>query len=133
MSPDPTQTAPPIRDVGPVGTEAEPEAEVARLVRAQLHRVAARDDARVRARLLGDLLVVTIEQPLTRYEARIVEHGGADQVREARRGFHELMRGPLVAGVEACLGRQVVAFLHDHQLAPDVSVQTFLLEPGTAR
>lgn len=45
-----------------------------------------------------------------------------------RRRFQRTMKEDLVAAVEENTGREVVAFLSDHHIDPDIAVEVFVLK-----
>jgi uncharacterized protein YbcI len=80
-----------------------------------------------------NIVVVVLQDTMSRAERRLVARGGAATVRRLREAFHEGMHDELVEAVEQLTGRRVVALLNDAELEPDVSVELFVLdEPVTA-
>ena len=48
---------------------------------------------------------------------------------DMRRRFQRTMKDDLVAAVEENTGREVLAFLSDHHIDPDIAVEIFILKP----
>ena len=49
-----------------------------------------------------------------------------------RKAFQGTMRHDLIDGIEAILGRTVIAFMSDNHIDPDVDVEVFLLASSDA-
>ena len=82
-----------------------------------------------------NVVVVVMEDTMTRGEKNLVANGQVEDARTARASFSEMMRGDLVAAVEELTGAAVVAFLSDSSAEPDVAVQVYVLDrqvPGDA-
>jgi uncharacterized protein YbcI len=92
-----------------------------------------RGPTRSRTSFGRDVVTVVLEETLTKAERRLVEEGEGDTVISTRRTFQRTMRRDLVAAVEGHTGRRVIAFLSDHHLGPDISVEVFVLEPAAHR
>jgi uncharacterized protein YbcI len=76
-----------------------------------------------------DLVVVVLDDILTKHERRLADDGEAGHVLEGRALLQEAMREELVAIVEKHTSRGVRAFLSANGVNPDLSVEIFLLEP----
>ena len=75
-----------------------------------------------------NVVVVVMEDTMTRGEKNLVANGQAEGARATRASFSEMMRGDLVAAVEELTGAAVVAFLSDSSAEPDVAVQVYVLD-----
>jgi len=91
-----------------------------------------RGPTRARTSFGRDLVVVVLEETLTKAERRLVSDGEGETVVNARRTFQRTMRTDLVEAVERLTGRAVVAFLSDQSVTPDVAVEAFTLKPETS-
>lgn len=89
-----------------------------------------RGPTRARTSFGRDLVAVVLEETLTKAERRLVAEGEIEAVLATRRTFQRTMREDLIAAVERVTGRTVAAFLSDQHVAPDVSVEIFVLEPA---
>lgn len=78
----------------------------------------------------ADLIVVVLHDTLTKGERSLVADGRAQLVRDMRRAYQDTMGAELTAGIEEISGREVVAFLSDNHIDPDIAVETFVLRPA---
>lgn len=77
-----------------------------------------------------DLVVVVLHDTLTKGERSLVADGRAQLVRDMRKAYQDTMGAELTAGVEEITGRNVVAFLSDNHIDPDIAIETFVLRPA---
>jgi uncharacterized protein YbcI len=84
---------------------------------------------RTRTRMLDDVIVVELEDVLTRAEYTLIAAGREEQIRETRQVFEQANRAAFVQAVEEITGRTVRAFLSQIHFEPDLAVAIFLLEP----
>ena len=88
-----------------------------------------RGPTRARTTINGEWIFVTLIDTLTKGERTLASNGRADFVRESRKAFQAMMRDEFVAEVEGLTGRQVIAFLCDNHIEPDVAIEAFQLAP----
>jgi uncharacterized protein YbcI len=88
-----------------------------------------RGPTKARTSISRDLVSVVMADTLTKGERRLVENGKADLVLEIRQEFQRAMRHDLVAAVETITEREVVAFMSDNHIDPDMAVESFVLRP----
>ena len=74
-------------------------------------------------------VIVVLRDALLKAERSLVKDGHADAVIDMRRRFQRTMKGALVQAVEENTGREVLAFLSDHHIDPDIAVEIFILKP----
>lgn len=103
-------------------------AEISNLVVRLLSLYTGRGPTKARTSIDGDLVTVVLRDTLTKGEHRLVADGRAELVLRMRKAYQQTMREELVGGVEALMGRNVVAFLSDNHIDPDVAVEVFVLE-----
>ena len=109
--------------------ERSPAVAIANAI-VQIHKEAyGKGATRARTRMLDDIVVVELEEVLTRVEQTLVAAGREDQIRETRQVFQQAHRETFVAAIEAVTGRTVRAFMSQIHFDPDVAVEIFLLEP----
>lgn len=108
---------------------ADQPAAVSRLVVRTVSEYTGRGPTKVRAYISGDIVAVVMRDTLTKAERSLIDSGQGDLVVQIRRAFQQTMKPDFVPGIEAITGRTVMAFLSDHQIDPDVAVETFVLEP----
>ena len=88
--------------------------------------------ARTRTVMGGDYVACFLEDIYTPLERTLIDAGRFQAVRTQRQAFQQTMRGKFTNAVEELTGREVVAFLSESHLDPDLSVETFILRPTTA-
>lgn len=76
----------------------------------------------------GTIVVAVMEEALTRAERSLASNGEREAVLAMRRLFQRTMRDALTASVEKLTGRNVVAFLSDNHLDPEMAVEIFVLD-----
>jgi uncharacterized protein YbcI len=91
-----------------------------------------RGPTRAKTYINQDLLTVVLQDTLTRGERSLVEAGRAGDVLHTRHVFQQTMRDDLVEAVERLTGRKVAAFLSSNHIAPDLAIESFMLEPEEA-
>jgi uncharacterized protein YbcI len=74
-------------------------------------------------------VLVVLRDTLLKGERILVNDGHVDAVIAMRRRFQQTMRADLIAAVVEHTGREVVAFLSDHHVDPDVAAEVFILKP----
>ncbi len=74
-------------------------------------------------------VIVVLRDALLKAERSLVQDGHADAVIDMRRRFQRTMKTALVEAIEVNTGREVLAFLSDHHIDPDIAVEVFILKP----
>ena len=74
-------------------------------------------------------VLVVLRDTLLKGERILVNEGHVDAVIDMRRRFQRTMRTDLVAAVVEHTGREVIAFLSDHHVDPDIAAELFILKP----
>jgi uncharacterized protein YbcI len=82
---------------------------------------------RAKTYIVEDLVVVVLEESLTRAEKTLAERGEREAIAHIRRRFQEQMADEFTTVVERATGRKVRVFLSQTNIEQDVSVATFLL------
>jgi uncharacterized protein YbcI len=93
-----------------------------------MHEHTGRGPTRARTTLGDDLVVCVLADALTNSERRLVDAGEERFVLEQRGMFQRLMRDEAVAAIEGLTGRDVLAFMSNNHIDPDVAVETFVLK-----
>jgi uncharacterized protein YbcI len=91
-----------------------------------------RGPTKARTYLNDDLVTVVLQDTLTKGERSLVSDELDELVLAMRKAFQGTMRRDLIAGIEEILDRQVIAFMSDNHIDPDVAVEVFLLAPTGA-
>jgi uncharacterized protein YbcI len=80
--------------------------------------------------LLGDdLLACVLGGVYTDVEKTMIELQRSTIVRETRSAFQAAMQHRFIAAVEQLSGRDVLAFISNHHVGPDIEIELFVLEP----
>jgi len=74
-------------------------------------------------------VIVVLRDALLKAERSLVKDGHAEAVIDMRRRFQRTMKADLVAAIEKHTGREVLAFLSDHHIDPDIAAEVFILKP----
>jgi uncharacterized protein YbcI len=74
------------------------------------------------------VVVVIMEEVLTKAERSLVEAGRGDQALSMRHEFQNAMKDDLVDAVEGLTGRKVEVFMSDNHLMPDMAAELFVLD-----
>jgi uncharacterized protein YbcI len=77
----------------------------------------------------NDLVVVVLHDTLTKGEQSLVADGRAQLVRDMRKAYQDTMGPELTAGIQEITAREVIAFLSDNHIDPDIAIETFVLRP----
>jgi uncharacterized protein YbcI len=79
--------------------------------------------------LEGDLLACVLEGVYTDVEKTMIELQHTTIVQETRSAFQNAMQHKFIADIERLSGRDVLAFISNHHVGPDVEIKLFLLKP----
>ena len=104
-------------------------AAVSNAVVGLVRQCTGRGPTQARTSISRDLVSVVMADTLTKAERRLADDGKADLVLQIRHEFQKTMRDDLVAAVEAITEREVVAFMSDNHIDPDMAVESFVLRP----
>lgn len=91
-----------------------------------------RGPTKARAVIRDDVVVVIMQDTLTKAETTLASRGLSHTVHDIRRNFQETMREDASAIIERLTGRRVISFMSDHDVANDVASEVFVLEPDRA-
>ena len=87
-----------------------------------------RGPTKARTTLDADLVVVLLQDNMTKGEKSLVHAGKAAEVLQIRRTFQETMRAELIEAVERLTKRHVVSFMSANDIDPDAAAEIFLLD-----
>jgi uncharacterized protein YbcI len=83
-----------------------------------------------RTRMLGDdLLVCVLGGVYTDVEKTMIELQRSTIVQETRSAFQTAMQKRFIDEVERLTGRDVLAFISNHHVGPDIEIEIFMLNP----
>ncbi len=80
----------------------------------------------------GDLLACVMGGVYTDVEKTMIELQRSTIVQETRSAFQTAMQHKFIADVERLSGRDVMAFISNHHVGPDIEVELFMLKPHTS-
>jgi uncharacterized protein YbcI len=112
----------------PRPTGSDLNAALARLVTRYYRENTGRGPTKTQAFYRGEVLVVVLEDTLTRAEQSLVARGRRDAVLHMREAFQDTMRTEMVATVEDLTGAGVRAFMSANSIDPDITVEMFILD-----
>jgi uncharacterized protein YbcI len=87
-----------------------------------------RGPTKARTTIRDNVVVVMLEQTLTKGEQNLVRKGREDKVIEIRHEFQEAMREECVAEIATLTGRRVTAFMSANHIDPDIAAEIFVLD-----
>jgi uncharacterized protein YbcI len=93
-----------------------------------LREYTGRGPTKARTTIRDNVVVVILEQTLTKGEQSLVLKGRADKVLEIRHEFQNAMRQECCERVAGLTGREVVAFLSSNHIDPDLGAEIFILD-----
>jgi uncharacterized protein YbcI len=80
--------------------------------------------------LLGDdLLACVLGGVYTDVEKTMIEMQRTPMVQETRSAFQNAMQQKFITAVESLSGREVLAFISNHHVGPDMEIELFMLKP----
>ena len=88
-----------------------------------------RGPTKARTSIRSDVIVVLMEDTLTKAERSLVDDGKGDEVLHTRESLQRTMRVALSEAVEDAVGRKVLAFMSSNHIEPDLACEVFVLEP----
>ena len=117
--------APPAPLIGDALLAAVTDAMVA------LHqRYHHREPVSAKSMLLGDdLLACVMGGVYTDVEKTMIELQRSTIVQETRNAFQEAMRDKFISEIRRLSGRNVMAFISNHSIGPDIEIELFFLTP----
>jgi uncharacterized protein YbcI len=77
----------------------------------------------------GDLLACVLGGVYTDVEKTMIELQRTTIVRETRSAFQNAMQHKFISAVERLSGRDVLAFISNHHVGPDMEIELFMLKP----
>jgi len=87
-----------------------------------------RGASRARTVMGADYVICFLEDIYTPVERTLIEAGRFESVQETRTAFQDTMRETFSDAVEELTGREVVGFLSQVHVDPDLAVETFILK-----
>jgi uncharacterized protein YbcI len=94
-----------------------------------MHRYTGRGPVRARTTIDDNLIVCVLGATLTKAEQQLVESGRDKVVLRGRRAIQDSLADDAISMVEELTDRDVVAFLSNNHIDPDLAVEIFVLAP----
>jgi uncharacterized protein YbcI len=110
-----------------------PSAKIATSAVQVLHDYTGRGPTKAKTTISEGLVTILLADTLTIGERTLVEHGHADRVLQVRYDYQAVMRDQLVGIVERELDREVIAFMSQNHIDPDLAIEVFVLNPADVR
>lgn len=88
-----------------------------------------RGPTKARTSIRDDLIVVLLQDTMTKGERSLQTAGDSELVLTTRGRFQHAMRGDLIAAVENLTARTVLAFMSANHMDPDMGAEIFVLQP----
>jgi uncharacterized protein YbcI len=93
-----------------------------------------REPVSAKSILLGDdLLACVMGGVYTDVEKTMIELQRSTIVQDTRNAFQEAMRDMFISQVQRLTGRNVMAFISNHSVGPDIEIELFFLTPESQR
>jgi uncharacterized protein YbcI len=106
-------------------------AAISNAIRQLVAEYTGRGPTRARTSIRDNVVVVLLEDTLTKGERRLVTKGRDHRVLEYRSEFQDAMREDAIASVEQLTSRKVAAFMSANHIDPDLAAEVFVLEPDS--
>ncbi len=94
-----------------------------------LARTTGRGPTRARTTFGDNGVFVVLQDSLTRGEQTLVGAGEARAVLDLRRRWQAVMQADVSREIEVLTGREVIGFMSDNHIDPDLAVEVFILKP----
>ena len=93
-----------------------------------LREYTGRGPTKARTTIRDNVVLVMLEQTLTKGEQVLVDEGRGDNVSTLRREYQEAMREEASAKIAEINGRNVIAMMSANHLDPDLAAEIFVLD-----
>ena len=93
-----------------------------------LREYTGRGPMKARTSIRDNVVVIMLEQTLTKGEQVLVKKGRAEQVLALRHQYQEAMREESSAKVAELTGRNVIAFMSANHVDPDLASEIYVLD-----
>jgi uncharacterized protein YbcI len=103
-------------------------AAISNAIVGMLRDYTGRGPTRARTTIRDNVVLVMLEQTLTKGEQSLVVKGRAEKVMEIRHEFQEAMREESSAKVSELTGRNVIAMLSANHIDPDLGAEIYVLD-----
>ena len=115
-------------DFEPQRAETPLTVELSNAIVGLLREYTGRGPTRARTTIRDNVVVIMLEQTLTKGEQVLVDKGRGENVLALRREYQEAMREEGSARIAALTGRNVLAMMSANHLDPDLGAEIFVLD-----
>ncbi len=109
-----------------------PSAKISTSAVQVLHEYTGRGPTKAKTTVGESVVTILLADTLTTGERTLVDHGRTHRVLQVRHDYQTAMRDDLVGIVERELDREVIAFMSQNHIDPDLAVEVFVLKPAEA-
>jgi uncharacterized protein YbcI len=102
-------------------------AAISNAVVKRLSETTGRGPRQARTTLGDNAVFVVLQDALTRGERNLVAAGEDEAVLDLRRRWQKVMRSDCSRDIEGLTGREVIGFMSDNHIDPDLGVEVFIL------
>jgi uncharacterized protein YbcI len=117
-----TQTHP-----GPEPVHGALSADISNAIVKLLSDCTGRGPTKARTTLDRDLVMVVLQDTMSKGERFLVDNDHREQVLQMRRSYQRAMESDCREAIERLTGRHVVAFMSTNNIDPDVAAEIFIL------
>ncbi len=87
-----------------------------------------RGPTKAKTTIRDEVVLVMLQQSLTKGELSLVRNGRAEKVLELRHEYQKAMRDECIDAIGALTGRRVTAMLSANHIEPDLGAEIFVLD-----
>jgi uncharacterized protein YbcI len=109
--------------------DGELAAAISNAVVGTLSRKTGRGPTKAKATLGANAVFVVLQDTLTLGERTLADAGEEEAVLDLRKRWQRVMQAEMSRQIEELTGREVVGFMSDNHIDPDLAVEVFILEP----
>jgi uncharacterized protein YbcI len=109
--------------------DGELAAAISNMVVKALANTTGRGPTKAKTTLGENSVFVVLQDTMTRGERSLFEAGEHEVVLGVRRKWQQVMQAEISRDVEELSGREVIGFMSDNHLDPDLAVEVFVLKP----
>lgn len=113
-------------------TEPKPPASlsaaISKMIVQLVRDYTGRGPTKVRTSIRDNIVLVLLEDTLTRGEQSLVAAGRTEKVLELRHEFQLAMKADAIAHIETLSGCSVVAMMSTNHVSPDLAAEIFVLD-----
>jgi uncharacterized protein YbcI len=116
---------------GPPRPNGQLAAAISSTVVRALARTTGRGPTKAKTTLGDNGVFVVLQDSLTVGEQTLTDAGQGQAVLDLRRRWQGVMEADVSHEIEELVGRNVIGFMSDNHIDPDLAVEVFVLEPLT--